>query len=201
MRALIDISGQRFGRLVALQRGENTLYGNVQWDCVCDCGSYGTFQGASLRAGKQNSCGCLKRETFAARGTTRKSADPEDQYQRWSAIRDRCYRESHPNYRDYGGRGIVMHDPWRDDYKAFQSWILENLGPTPPKHSLDRIDNDRGYEPGNLRWATQAEQMKNTRPKVSNRQLDDMRTDRDLWRQRAISCGFVVPLDESIREM
>lgn len=81
----------------------------------------------------------------------------------WSGIQQRCLNPNNPNYHSYGGRGITFHAPWVSDYEAFRSWILGNIGPRPDGHSLDRIDNDGNYEPGNLQWATQREQCLNRR--------------------------------------
>jgi hypothetical protein len=72
-----------------------------------------------------------------------------------------------PYYRYYGGRGITMYAPWVNDSTAFINWVESNLGPRPQGHTLDRIDNDGNYEPGNLRSATRAVQLRNRRPKAN----------------------------------
>lgn len=82
---------------------------------------------------------------------------------RWQSIKQRCYNPNAVNYADYGGRGIAMHEPWVNDSRAFLQWLDDNLGPCPEGLTLDRIDNHRGYEPGNLRWATWREQLANRR--------------------------------------
>jgi hypothetical protein len=74
----------------------------------------------------------------------------------------RCTNPDNPNYGNYGGRGISIHDEWRDSV-AFMNWVIENLGDRPEGLTLDRIDNECGYEPGNLRWATRKEQIENRR--------------------------------------
>lgn len=78
-----------------------------------------------------------------------------------------------------------MHEEWRSDFRAFSAWIEENLGGRPDGHSLDRIDNDGNYEPGNLRWATKSQQSSN------KRHVATLQADRDLWRERAVSLGWV----------
>lgn len=85
----------------------------------------------------------------------------------WTGIKQRCLNPKNPAYNNYGGRGITLFDPWINDYKAFEEYILTNLKEKPtPKHSLDRKDNNKGYEPGNLRWATSKEQARNKRNNI-----------------------------------
>lgn len=101
-------------------------------------------------------------------------------YPLWSTYQGIITRTTRPeddSYVNYGGRGIKMYEPWVEDYKAFQAWMDENLGPRPPGKTLDRIDNDGGYEPGNLQWATPLEQAANTRrlPSAINRLRQQLR--------------------------
>ena len=87
-------------------------------------------------------------------------------YQRWLDMNDRCYNKNHADYKNYGGRGIKVAPGWQKDAgpEAFCAWVDENLKECPEGSSLDRIDNSRGYEPGNLRWATSEQQQNNKRP-------------------------------------
>jgi hypothetical protein len=78
-------------------------------------------------------------------------------------MKRRCLNRRSHNYKDYGGPGITMYPEWIESFDAFETWILANLGPRPEGHSLDRIDVNGGYEPGNLRWATAKEQRANQR--------------------------------------
>jgi hypothetical protein len=108
-------------------------------------------------------CGlsCAGSATCAAKTTTHGYArvgKKMPEYEVWSAMRGRCMRKSHKEYAYYGGRGIGVDPRW-DDFPTF----LEDMGPRPDGHSLDRIDNDKGYGPDNCRWATRAEQNQNTR--------------------------------------
>lgn len=115
------------------------------------------------------SCGCWKTEyvdgeLLSFQGFAKAHGmSKQPLYKTWLKIRRRCYSPQAHNYKHYGGRGIVLCDEWREDAKAFITWVLENLGPKPKGKTLDRIDNNGNYKPGNLRWATQAEQNANKR--------------------------------------
>ena len=90
-------------------------------------------------------------------------------YSTWCTIKTRCSNPRSPDYPRYGGRGIGMWPEWRASFAAFHAYILAHLGERPPGQTLDRIENDRGYEPGNVRWATVAEQTRNRGGRRSNR--------------------------------
>jgi len=159
------IDGLRFGRLVVRSPSRhNGLRSRPRWICECDCGGLVAVDCASLTSGHTASCGCLKAERVGAmRRTHGNSQRPE--YNVWVLMRARCADVSDPIY---GGRGIAVCERWRDSFQLF----LEDMGPRPtPKHTIDRIDNDRGYEPGNCRWATRAAQSRNRRATV----LDEVR--------------------------
>lgn len=157
----IDITGLRFGRLVALGpiRNDN---GQLRWFCRCDCGKMTTPSGASLRNGETKSCGCFtaielgnRRRTHGKTGTR--------MYIIWKSMKHRCYTPSDTNYPKYGGRGIAVCAEWQDSFQAFYDHVcvLDHFGED--GYSLDRIDNELGYQPGNVRWATRHEQSVNKR--------------------------------------
>jgi hypothetical protein len=167
-RKLIDITGQRFGRLVAIEIIARP--GNTTWRCKCDCGGESTSGGSDLRSGRVESCGCIRREraaTVLAKLNTRhglSKAGPNGrgtpEYAAWARMRRRCETPTDRVYRHYGGRGITVCQRWRESFEAF----LADMGPRPGSNlSLDRLDVNGNYEPGNCRWATQSEQMRNTR--------------------------------------
>ena len=113
--------------------------------------------------GNTKSCGCYKNVISSDNPNWRGGVKSHYLYNTWNGIKKRCFSESSENYRHYGGRGITMHEPWVNDPKSFLDWMDENLGPRPEGFSIDRIDNDGHYAPGNLRWADQSTQVKNQR--------------------------------------
>lgn len=159
----IDLTGLRFGRLKVLYYDNTLGYKRNSWVCQCDCGKTVHVRGGNLRKGNTQSCGCLKDEVLMARNV--KHGDCRTKlYDIWCAIKARCMNPHNKRYKDYGARGITIHPDWAYDYAAFKDYILGTLGEKPASnYSLDRIDNDRGYIPGNLRWATYYQQNHNRR--------------------------------------
>lgn len=142
--------GDRFGRLTALYQTEERL-----WLCRCTCGARKEIDTYCLLRGETRSCGCFQREARIKHGMTY-----TNEHRIWRGMVARCTQPSSPQFKYYGGRGIAVAEEWRRDFPRF----LADVGPRPsPSQSLDRIDNSRGYEPGNVRWATHAEQSRNTR--------------------------------------
>lgn len=89
-------------------------------------------------------------------------------YGTWESIKQRCYNKNHQNYNRYGGRGIKLYDDWHK-FGAFVEYIIANLGDRPEGSTLDRIDNSKGYEPDNIRWATRKQQSANRDLSVNNK--------------------------------
>lgn len=157
MSKLIDLSGQRFGRLVALdyERAGRRTY----WRCMCDCGTEHRVETNNLRRGKSRSCGCLGAELSSERNSTHHRSGTQ-LYRVWASMKRRCNVPTCNSYPDYGGRGISVCDRWANSFEAF----LADMGEAPTaNHSIDRIDVNGNYEPGNCRWATNKQQSRNRR--------------------------------------
>lgn len=161
------VIGQPFGRWRTVERIEPAAKGErLQFLCECSvdlggCGTRRVIKAYTLMGGSSRSCGCLKLEISTRRLTThgmRGHSSTAPEYWVWASMHSRCYNEAEEKYPRYGGRGITICDRWRHDFAAF----LADMGPRPSKaHSIDRIDNDGNYEPGNCRWATAKEQSRN----------------------------------------
>ena len=170
---LVDLKGQKFGRLTVLCRTPiEPGRKKVRWVCECDCGNLCTIIGNSLVRGLTRSCGCYGHERHIEHGKAlnlqhgynRKSARSLEHVS-WSAMIQRCENPHSHDYPRYGGRGITVCRAWRYSFPAF----LADMGPRPSRlYTLDRIDPNGNYEPGNCRWATKSEQSQNVRPRQSN---------------------------------
>lgn len=159
-----DITGQSFGRITVLRPAGRNRFRHIMWHTICTCGNGLIVSGKSLRNGKTTSCGCYHRERMIECNTTHGKSDAPE-YRAWCGMKSRTLNQNEPNHKHYGGRGITVSDRWM---RSFPDFLLD-MGPRPsPKHSIDRINNDGNYEPGNCRWATQREQCNNKR---SNRRL------------------------------
>lgn len=151
-----NISGDRFGRLVALTPW-GTKNRQVVWFCLCDCGATSLVGRSTLGRGNTSSCGCLKREMMQL-GIQRNGGKRNPEYRSWQAMLARCLNPAAPQFANYGGRGIRVCQEWAASFDAF----LDHVGPRPSMaHTIDRIDPHGHYQPGNVRWATAIVQNNN----------------------------------------
>ena len=154
--------GTKFNRLTVL--GTYTESKKYKAICVCDCGKFTTVFRSNLTRGHTKSCGCLSVEVYREREIIhghKPFGKPSKTYNSWRGIIDRCLNKNSTTYYKYGAKGITVCDRW----KTFSNF-LEDMGERPEGKSIDRIDNFKGYELKNCRWATNLEQAHNKRPKV-----------------------------------
>lgn len=161
MSRRLNLEGHRYGRLTVVSF-ERSVGRNTYWRCRCDCGEVAVASRNNLRSSNTSSCGCLADENRRALRRTHGMSQTAT-FKAWLTMRDRCYNEKHPYYFNYGGRGIRVCEAWRVSFENFYC----DVGERPSKgYTLERIDNDKDYKPGNVKWATRYEQSRNKRNNV-----------------------------------
>lgn len=183
-----DLKNKKFNKLTVINKLEERSSNAVLWLCTCECGNKTKVTTSKLKSGHTKSCGCWRKDNARAVSSYRDNTKHGQakqiggrqaiEYSIWCMIKSRCLNKKHKKYPDYGGRGITLCKVWREDFKKFAEYI-RTLPNCPAEKalcnrkkgvklnlSIDRIDNDGNYEPGNIKWSTQSEQNKNTRSNV-----------------------------------
>lgn len=154
--AYIDLTGQRFGRLVVLKEVERNKFGHIQWLCQCDCGNTVISSTSVLRAGKRKSCGCIQPRYYAKNKRL---------YGVWCGMLNRCENQNTKSYKDYGARGIAVCPEWHT-FKNFLDWAISSgYDQEAPfgEYTIDRVDTNGDYCPENCRWVSYKQQARNNR--------------------------------------
>ena len=154
---LIDLSGQRFGKLTVINRAPNHR-GRTMWNCICDCGNKSIISACHLRSGHSTSCGCYKAENMSSLFSIHKMTNTP-LYRMYRNMLNRCYYKGSDHYESYGARGITVCDEWKTGFEAFYQWAVNHGYEN--GLSIDRVDVDGNYCPENCRFIPINEQAYN----------------------------------------
>lgn len=170
-----DITGLRFGRLIAIE----SVDGN-RWRFLCDCGNETVAFRHNVKRGLTTSCGCFRREITSARTSTHghtKNGQTTKTYACWSSMMERCYNPRNKQFKDWGGRGITVCERWLG-LNGFSNFLAD-MGECPDGLTIDRIDNQKGYSADNCRYVSRKEQNRNKRTnKLTAEKAEMIRQDR-----------------------
>lgn len=166
MKRVHDLTGQKFGRLTVIGLDTSKETRKTYWICQCECGKISSHRSDGLLSGHIKSCGCYKSEQDAIRVAKNHKHKQSGTrlYNIWQGMKERCHNENSPNYKNWGERGISVCDEWKNNFETFYKWALENG--YSEKLSIDRIDNNKGYNPQNCKWSTVKEQCRNRRSNI-----------------------------------
>ena len=166
MSRAIDETGNRYGRLLVLERSDG-IDGRAAWLCECDCGNHVIVKGKELRNGHTRSCGCLIHDITVNRNTKHGDATRSSRtrlYGIWLNMIARCNNPGRAQYKNYGGRGISVCDEWQKSYESFKNWAMQSG--YCDDFTIDRMDVDGLYCPDNCRWVNRKTQNNNKRNNI-----------------------------------
>jgi hypothetical protein len=180
----IDLTGQIFGSWKVLRKAESNKYGHTMFEVECICGNINIVSSWDLRKGKTKSCGyieCEAAHNIKSKATSQHGLSKTKEYLIWKNIKSRCLNINNYDYQNYGGRGIIIYEPWINNFQLFYNY-LQTLPETREQFeartglsgkdvTLDRIDVNGNYEPDNLRWASNTQQMRNQTTTVLNEKI------------------------------
>lgn len=164
MSKLIDMTGEKCGRLTVLRRQGSDKHKNATWNCLCDCGNESIVPTYKLRSGHTQSCGCYNKQRTAETSFKHGHSHGVLEYEVWASMIQRCTNPDNKDYANYGGRGIGVSDEW----KTYSNFI-KDMGTRPTrKHTLERVNNEDGYNKGNCIWDNRTNQARNQRIRKDN---------------------------------
>jgi len=180
-----NLTGKTFGLLTVIAFKETDLK-NSFWECLCKCGNVKVIKGRNMTSGTAVSCGCLRKENSIKAATKHGQAGKTRTYRIWQNMLSRCFNEKSTGYYRYGGRGIKVCARWCIFLNFF-----EDMGEAVGDLSINRIDNDGNYEPGNCQWATQKEQARNTSRTVLLDYQGEIKKQKELCEEFGVSYNMV----------
>lgn len=166
MGNFIDLTGKRFNKLVVIKKDGYSKNGKaIKWLCKCDCGEMKSILGASLKQNKSVSCGCYQKE-ITSKNMKKHGMSYSDEHRIWAAMKDRCLNPKNMGAKNYSQRGIGICERWQNSFILF----YKDMGKRPSKkHSIERVNNNKGYSPSNCKWEVRKRQARNKR---SNRIIE-----------------------------
>lgn len=161
-KRIVNLVGQQFERLLVIEEDMTNNEKKAKWICKCDCGNIVSVYGHNLKSGTTKSCGCLYRDRKGEHNPRYETGlSREWIYSTWNSMKQRCFNPNATEYSAYGGRGITVCEEWKNSFKCFYEYVSKLPHYGEEGRSIDRINNNGNYEPGNVRWATKEQQYEN----------------------------------------